>query len=174
MEPLFSHRPDSAVPDAAPGPPPSRVYRLAVPAPRDVVFSAFVGDLHLWWPANYTGFGAGTYAYVDEGIIGEESEAGESQVWGAVAEEAPGEFIQFAWTLAWRSEVPTRVRVDFADAESSDALPDGGTVMTFTHDGWAAGAEGRAQYEKYSEWPIILGRFAAYFGVPEDSVEPLA
>ncbi|MDQ4503982.1 SRPBCC domain-containing protein [Sinomonas sp. ASV322] len=172
MEPLFSHRPDSGESDAAAAAPPSRLYRLTLPAPRDIAFSAFVGDIHLWWPTNYTGFGEGTHAFVEGGIIGEESALGEMQAWGEVVEETPGEAIEFAWTLAWRPDAPTRVRAEFGDAGSAGGVPS--TLMTFTQDGWAQGHEGFEQYEKYSEWPVILGRFAAYFGVPEGSVETVA
>ncbi|WP_415856559.1 SRPBCC domain-containing protein [Sinomonas sp. G460-2] len=167
MEPLFSHgsRPEPSEEGHATLPP--RVYRLAVPAPREIAFSAFVGDIHLWWPDSYTGFGATTHAYVEDGIIGEESELGESQVWGEVRAEEPPSFVEFSWTLAWRPDAPTRVRVEFDDDPESGE----GTLVTFTHDGWARGPEGRDQYEKYSEWPLILGRYAAYFGVPADTVE---
>jgi hypothetical protein len=140
-----------------------------VRAPQDVAYSAFVGDIHLWWPVpNYTGFGEGTHVYVEDGVIGEESESGEIQVWGhVVAEDAPSS-IEFSWTLAWRADTPTRLRVEFAP------VGDQATEVTFTHNGWASGPEGQAQYEKYSEWPIILGRYAAFFGGSPDAVKTLA
>jgi uncharacterized protein YndB with AHSA1/START domain len=137
---------------------------VVLPAPREVVYSAFVGDLHLWWPPAYTGFGEGTHAFIEDGIVGEEGANGELQTWGTVTAEEPGELVEMAWTLAWRADSPTRLRVEFTDS-------DGGTAVTLTHDGWARGAEGAEQYEKYSEWAVILGRFAAFFGQPADSVE---
>ncbi|WP_336852174.1 SRPBCC domain-containing protein [Sinomonas albida] len=168
MEPLFSHGSQPDPSEEGVQAPPARVYRLSVPAPREIAFSAFVGDIHLWWPSSYTGFGPTTHAYVADGVIGEESESGETQVWGEVREEEPPSFVEFSWTLAWRPDAPTRVGVEFEE------LPDGGTLVTFTHDGWARGAEGREQYEKYSEWPVILGRYAAYFGVSAEAVETVA
>ena len=104
----------------------------------------------------------------DDGVIGEESESGETQVWGEVVAEDPPSSIEFSWTLAWRADLPTHVRVEF---EPTNA---GATEVTFTHDGWARGAEGQAQYEKYSEWAMILGRYAAFFGRPREAVETLA
>jgi uncharacterized protein YndB with AHSA1/START domain len=169
VDPLFSHAPQSAAPNEFVAAPPSRIYRLVVPAPQDVAYSAFVGDIHLWWPPEYTGFGERTHAYVEDGVVGEESESGETQVWGEVVAEEPPSSIEFSWTLAWRADAPTHIHVDFAPAEDGTA-----TAVTFTHDGWAQGAEGQAQYEKYSEWPIILGRYAAFFGQPRDAVETLA
>lgn len=165
MDSLFSHAPEPArEPEHGGEQPPSRVYRMRLPAPRDIVYSAFVGDLHLWWPASYTGFGQGTHAFVEDGVVGEEGLDGQLQVWGTVTEEVPGELLVLAWTLAWSPEAPTRVRVEFSDT-------DGGTLVVFTHDGWARGPEGARQYDKYSEWPVILGRFAAFFGQPADAVE---
>lgn len=165
MDSLFSHAPEPArEPEHGGEQPPSRVYRMRLPAPRDIVYSAFVGDLHLWWPASYTGFGEGTHAFIEDGVVGEEGPDGQLQVWGTVTEELPGELLVIAWTLAWSPEAPTRVRVEFSDT-------DGGTLVVFTHDGWARGPEGARQYDKYSEWPVILGRFAAFFGQSADAVE---
>ncbi|WP_369046521.1 SRPBCC domain-containing protein [Sinomonas sp. P10A9] len=165
MDPLFSHASQTDGDKPAQGDaPPSRVYRLALPVPRDIVYNAFVGDLHLWWPAAYTGFGAGTHAFLEEGIVGEEGPDGTLQVWGEVAREDPGELLELVWKLAWRPDAPTRLEIVFEDC-------DGGTVVTLTHDGWAAGSEGRKQFEKYADWPEILGRFAAFFGEPAESVE---
>lgn len=167
MDPLFSHAPqDHGDPSAHGEVPPSRAYRWVLPAPRDIVYRAFVGDIHLWWPSAYTGFGEGTHAFIEDGLVGEEGDDGRMQVWGEVLNEEPAERLEIAWTLAWRPDVPTRVRVDFADTE-------GGTLVTFVHDGWASGAEGVQQYEKYGDWPLILGRFAAFFGQSAESVERL-
>ena len=166
MDPLFSHRPQSDERPLAPETPPPRVYRFTVPAPRYVAYSAFTGDLHLWWPPNYTGFGEGTHPYIEDGVVGEESETGESQMWGEVLSEDPPSSIELAWTLAWRAAAPMRLLVEFDEAEGGAS-----TTVTFTHDGWATGSEGREQYEKYSEWPLILGRYVAYFGVPPEAIE---
>lgn len=164
MDPLFSHAPQpSGEPDQGGELPPSRVLRLLLPAPREIVYRAFVGDLHLWWPASYTGFGEGTHAFIEDSVVGEEGPDGQLQVWGAVTEERPDELIEIAWTLAGSPDSPTRVRVEFSDA-------DAGTLVVFTHDGWARGAEGAQQYAKYSEWRVILGRFAAFFGQPAGAV----
>jgi uncharacterized protein YndB with AHSA1/START domain len=170
VEPLFSHGPRSESSQPAHEVPPARAHRLSVPAPREIAYSAFVGDIHLWWPSNYTGFGSSTHVYVEDGIIGEESEVGDTQAWGRVTAEDPPSSVEFAWTLAWRADAPTRVRVDFQPNPSGTG---DGTTVTFVHDGWAPGAEGREQYEKYSDWPAILGRYAAYFGVPAEAVETI-
>ncbi len=145
--------------------PPPRIYQFTVPAPRDVAYSAFTGDLHLWWPRSYTGFGEGTHAFIEDGVIGEESEAGETQVWGEVLSEDPPSSIELSWTLAWTPTSPMRIRVEFEESDAGAA-----SLVTFTHNGWASGAEGREQYEKYSEWPVILGRYVAYFGLSPDAV----
>jgi uncharacterized protein YndB with AHSA1/START domain len=173
MEPLFSHAPRPDGDASTEGDvPPSRVCRVVLPAPRDVVYGAFTGDVHLWWPASHTGFGEGTHAFLEDGIMGEEGPDGELQVWADVAKEVPGELLELVWKLAWRPDAPTRVRVEFADAApTASALGDPkGTAVTLTHHGWAAGAEGRDQYKKYADWPPILGRFAAFFGQPAGSV----
>lgn len=165
MDPLFSHRPRSDEGAQGQGAPQPRVYRFSVPAPRDVAYSAFTGDLHLWWPSNYTGFGEGTHAFIEDGVIGEESEGGDTQVWGEVLAEEPPSSLELSWTLAWSPTAPMRLLVEFDEADDGAA-----TVVTFTHDGWAAGPEGWEQYEKYNEWPVILGRYVAYFGVSPDAV----
>jgi uncharacterized protein YndB with AHSA1/START domain len=165
MDPIFSHAPRREDETNAEGEaPPSRVLRLRLPAPRDIVYSAFVGDLHLWWPPNYTGFGEGTHPFIEDGLVGEEGPDGQLQAWGEVTAETPGELIDIAWTLAGPVDAPTRLRVEFSDEGD-------GTVVVLTHDGWAQGGEGRAQYEKYSEWSLILGRFAAFFGQSPASIE---
>ncbi|BCT74962.1 hypothetical protein GCM10012320_25250 [Sinomonas cellulolyticus] len=165
MDSLFSHaaRPERDV-TASGEAPPSRVARVRLPAPRDIVYNAFVGDLHLWWPSSYTGFGEGTHPFIEDGIVGEEGPDGQLRSWGEVTGEEPGSLLEFAWTLAGPADAPTRVRVEFADDGDQ-------TVVVLTHDGWARGREGRAQYEKYADWSVILGRFAAFFGQPADSVE---
>lgn len=165
MDPLFSHAPrQEGEPTAAGGAPPSRVVRVRVPAPTDIVYSAFVGDLHLWWPASHTGFGEGTHPFVEDGLVGEEGPDGQLRVWGTVTAEEPGRLLEIAWTLAGPVDTPTRVRVEFSDEAE-------GTAVVLTHDGWAGGAAGREQYEKYSDWAAILGRFAAFFGQPSGSVK---
>ncbi|GAB3269502.1 hypothetical protein GCM10027449_03700 [Sinomonas notoginsengisoli] len=165
MDSLFSHAPQSEGEAAAAGEaPPSRVCRLSIPAPRDLVYNAFVDDIHLWWPAAYTGFGDGTHVFIEDGLVGEEGDDGQLQTWGEVTSEEPGRFLEMAWTLGWRADAPTRVRVEFSDGP-------GVTLVVLTHDGWARGAEGAEQFAKYNEWPRIVGRFAAFFGQPAPSAE---
>ncbi|ASN51067.1 SRPBCC domain-containing protein [Sinomonas sp. R1AF57] len=172
MEPLFSDSPRSEPDQAARGEaPPSRVYRLELPVPREVVYRAFVGDAHLWWPAESTRFGEGTHVFIEDGVVGEEGQNGETLVWAEVRHEEPGEDIVFSWSDGAPAGSPTTVTVALEDASGHSV---GGTVVTLTQDGWAAGAVGVAQFERSGDWRAILGRFGAFFGQLPEAVEELA
>ncbi|WP_433876038.1 SRPBCC domain-containing protein [Sinomonas atrocyanea] len=172
MEPLFSHSPRSEPRRTARGEtPPSRVYRLELPVPRDVVYRAFVGDAHLWWPADWTRFGEGTHVFIEDGVMGEEGENGETVVWAEVRHEEPGADIVFSWSEGAPAGSPTMVAVELEDA-SDQTL--GGTVVTVTQDGSASGPGGDAQLDRSSDWRAILERFAAFFGQLPEAVEQLA
>ncbi|GAA2202274.1 SRPBCC domain-containing protein [Sinomonas flava] len=172
MEPLFSHSPRSEPDRAARGEaPPARVYRLELPVPRDVVYRAFVGDVHLWWPADLTRFGEGTHVFIEDGVVGEEGVNGETVVWAEVRHEEAGADIVFSWSEGAPAGSPTTVTVALEDASGHAA---GGTVVTVTQAGSASGPGSDAQLDRSGDWRAILGRFAAFFGQLPAAVEELA
>ncbi len=133
----------------------------------DRAFRTFVDEVSTWWHP----------AYAPPGLTGVEIEPrvggeclmriadGSAYRWGTVTTYERHHFAM-DFTLAQDPDHPSRLDVRF------EPIPDG-TRVHFSHGGWTAGnVAGRA---RFSEWPILLERFAAQAeqrplppGKPED------
>ncbi|GAB3535867.1 hypothetical protein GCM10027403_14670 [Arthrobacter tecti] len=155
MSDLFSHA--DPLPLADGSAPAARSVAVHVPAAIESAWTGFTEYIHLWWPAGYTGSGEGTHVAFEGGLLLEENEEGTQQVWARIRETDPPRMLELSWVLAWDPTQPTRVNVQF---ESNDV----GTTVRLVHDGWASGSGGSLQYEKYSDWPAILGQYRRFMG----------
>jgi catechol 2,3-dioxygenase-like lactoylglutathione lyase family enzyme len=131
-------------------------------------FNAFTLRIRDWWhpayaPPGLTDVGVGTS--VGQGCFMRIAD-GATYPWGTTTAWERHHFAM-DFTLAQDPDHPSRIDVRFEDA------PFGGCRMHFSHGGWTAGnVAGRA---RFSEWPILLDRFAALAegrplppGKPED------
>ena len=160
MDPLFSHAPrPEAESRLARGR--DEVFMVTVPAPQDIAYGALIGDLHLWWPAEQTLFGQGTHPAFEGDVLGEEAEDGRLALWARIVDEKAPHQLVLDWHLGGDPARPSRVviTVEARGAESSLALRVEG----------AAPAE-EAGDSPFLDWAMVLGRFAAFFGRPADSV----
>ncbi len=119
-------------------------------------FAAFTGGLGSWWDPRLTP-DATTYRGAEvEGRVG----GAVRLLHGADAYEIarvtawePGARFGLDFWLALDPAHPTTVTVDFTPQEA-------GTLVTLAHGGWTpANGVHRA---KFTEWPLLLARFAAH------------
>ncbi|WP_191907810.1 glyoxalase superfamily protein [Nocardioides cynanchi] len=118
-------------------------------------FSAFTRRIGDWWHTAYGPEGM-TSIHVAPAVGGPAMMRladGTAYQWGTVtAWEQPEHYAQ-TFTLAQDPEHPSTLEAWFAPH------PDGGCAFRFAHGGWTAGnLAGRA---RFTEWPILLDRFAA-------------
>lgn len=171
MDGIFSHAehtPDSGNGETVPRLTPL-VARVTVAMECEQAYEGFVDYLHLWWPlGTLAAMGPGSHLGIEDGLLIEESEAGERRQWGSVRRAEPPArsgtvarshaCLQLDFTLGYEQEAPTRVVIDF------DETGTGATDVTLTHDGWAAGQAGAAQRKTAEAWPEILGYYQRFMG----------
>lgn len=158
MDGIFSHAPNPEPDIAQKDVLHARTAAVLVPVRPDFAFDGFTDGLHLWWPMDrYSGYGPESHAGFEDNRLLEESPDGQQQIWAEVAEWTPPSSLVLRWQLAGSPLVPTTLTVTF------DAV-DGGTRVTLVHDGWATGALGCEQYDKYCDWPLILSKYARFMG----------
>ncbi|NYE93832.1 uncharacterized protein YndB with AHSA1/START domain [Psychromicrobium silvestre] len=156
MDGLFSDQP--VIEPVSEAELPARETSVSVPVPPEQAFKAFTDLIHLWWPlAEYSAFGAESHLGFEQQSLLEESAAGERYLWGTVLEWQPSASVLLDFFLGGDPARPTRLRADFEP-------DDGGSRVRLVQDGWAAGQAGASQYEKYSDWPFILGRYVRFMG----------
>ncbi|AJT40643.1 hypothetical protein [Psychromicrobium lacuslunae] len=156
MDELFSDR----APQQSSSPPNlgAREAEVRVPADQEQAFEGFTELIHLWWPlAEYSAFGAESHLGFEGQSLVEEALDGRQYLWATVRDWQPAAALRLEFYLGDDPATPTRLSVSFEAAEK-------GTLVRLIHDGWATGARGAAQYQKYSEWPLILGRYARFMG----------
>ena len=129
----------------------------------ECAFETFTGRINDWWDPAYAPEGL-TRVGVASAVGGPalmNLADGTAYQWGTVtAWEPPAHYAQ-TFTLAQDPEHPSTLDVRF-DAH------DGGCTMRFAHGGWTAGnVAGRA---RFSEWPVLLDRFAAVAQTGSSSV----
>lgn len=126
---------------------------------RELAFDVFTRRIGEWWPATYTMNPATLRAVTLEPRVGgrlfaTHRDEGEHE-WGRVRLWEPGHRLAVSWTLAQPPEHPSELTVSFVERE-------GGCTVLLEHGGWsAANALSRS---KFSDWPLILERFAALAG----------
>jgi hypothetical protein len=142
------------------------IATVVVPGSVAHAFAGFTDHTHLWWPLESSGvYGTGSYVEFEENLILETAEDGRTSIWGTLDDWQPPLSFHATWhpgsTAVWSTEVLVVFR----------SVEDGTEVRVF-HDGWE-GAENpaalRAQYEE--SWPLILGKYARFMGVPDTVVD---
>ncbi|GAA1348124.1 SRPBCC domain-containing protein [Arthrobacter roseus] len=174
MSDLFSHaEPDrirnatnamrgTAADDAATGAPEATTAMVVVPAARERAWEGFTDNVHLWWPAENTHFGAPTHAELTETSMGEENDAGDEHEWACVVRTDQQREIELSWTLGWDKSSPSRVRVTFDDNSLDGSAV--GTKVTVVHDDWGSGPEGEKQAKAFNGWSSALSSYARFMG----------
>jgi uncharacterized protein YndB with AHSA1/START domain len=72
--------------------------------------------------------------------------------WGEVTVWEPGRRLVHTFTLAQGSTPPSEITVEFVPRDT-------GCTVGFAHGGWTEA--NAALRDKFTEWPVILDRFAA-------------
>ena len=153
---LVFHQPLVAGVEAGPAEaagPIEHTYQLSCP-PEDA-FTAFTDRTQEWWHPAYAPEGLERVAI--EGAVGGSASmhlaGGAAYLWGTVTTWEPPRHYAQTFTLAQDPAHPSTLDVRFAPRA------DGGCTMRFAHGGWTAGnLAGRA---RFTEWPVLLDRFAA-------------
>jgi catechol 2,3-dioxygenase-like lactoylglutathione lyase family enzyme len=129
-------------------------------ATAEVAFATFTGRIDEWWHPAYAPEGLVRVAIDPErgGRAWMHLADGTAYPWGTVTVwRPPFEFVQ-TFTLAQDPEYPStlQVRIEHTGARGRQHP---GCIVHFAHGGWTAGnVAGRA---RFSEWSILLDRFAA-------------
>lgn len=156
MDGLFSDRPAPEL--SSQSTPTTREATALVPADSEQAFEGFTDLIHLWWPiADYSAFGADSHLGFERQSLVEEAPDGRQYLWATVLDWQRPAALSLEFYLGGDPTTPTRLSVNFEAVEQ-------GTRVTLVQDGWATGTNGTAQYEKYSDWPLILGRYARFMG----------
>ena len=153
---LVFHQPVAA--GVEPGPaqaagPIEHTYELSCPP--GIAFAAFTDRMREWWHPAYApdGWQAVQVGAEVGGAVTMELEDARMYRWGTVTVWDPPSRYAQTFTLAQDPEHPSMLDVRFA------ARADGGCTVRFAHGGWTAGnLAGRA---RFTEWPVLLDRFAA-------------
>jgi len=117
-------------------------------------FALYTKRIGEWWPAEYSADPETLRAVTIEGRVGGRvfaTHAEDELTWGRITAWEPGRELGHTFTLAQDAEQPTDVSVRFAP--SGD-----GCHVRFEHGGWDEG--NLADRAKFSDWPVILDRFA--------------
>ncbi|MEP4199096.1 MAG: SRPBCC domain-containing protein [Aliishimia sp.] len=142
------------------------VKTINVPCSSAHAFDVFVNKISSWWPldghAASAAAGKAALAVTIEphvgGAVFETMYDGTRTDWGKVLEFEEGHKMAMTWHPGNNADTPTRVDVEFEDAD------DGTTRVTLTHSGWEIwGEDADAKRENYdSGWDFVLGkRYAA-------------
>jgi len=120
-------------------------------------FDVYVQQIGRWWHPDYSpdpaGFrGATIEPWVGGRVLLEDATRG-AIPWGEVLEVSGASRLVHSSTLGQTREHPSRITVTF------EVQDEGGTLMTFEHGGWTQ--ENATDRVKFTEWPLILDRFAA-------------
>jgi Activator of Hsp90 ATPase homolog 1-like protein len=131
-------------------------HEYALRCPPDHAFATFTGRIGEWWHPDYSPDAENLEDTVMEPEIGGRVyfvvlDLGELQ-WGTVTAWEPGQHVAFSSTLAQSREFPSEISAEFTATED-------GCRMRFQHGGWTAG--NAADRHKFSDWRLILDRFAA-------------
>jgi len=133
-------------------------HQLVVDCTPVEAFDAWVDGIGQWWHPDYTpdpaGFvGAGIEPRVGGRVYLVDATLGEVE-WGRVLAVARGALVVHTSTLGQTPEHPSRITVQFVP------LDEGGTRVELEHGGWD---EGNAAFrDKFTDWPLILERYAAF------------
>jgi hypothetical protein len=123
----------------------------------DHAFSTYTRRIGEWWDARYTA-NAETLETVEiEPRVGGRVRARHRDIgeddWGEVTVWEPGRRLVHTFTLAQDPGHPSEVAVEFVAREAD------GCTIRFAHAGWTAA--NAAARKKFTDWPVMLDRFAA-------------
>jgi hypothetical protein len=123
----------------------------------DHAFKTYTSKISEWWDPGYTANpetfeGVTIEPRAGGRIYAMHSDLGEHH-WGEVMVWEPGDRLVHTFVLAQEAADPSEVAVVFTRNET------GGTDVHFAHGGWRESNAGVR--EKFSDWPILLDRFAA-------------
>ena len=132
----------------------------------EAAFSTYTERIGAWWDARYTANPETLQAVTIEPrsggrVYATHSDCGDDD-WGVVTVWEPGRALEHSFTLAQDARYPTAVAIEFL-GDKRDAC-----VVRFVHGGWHRDNE--ALREKFTDWPVILSRFAALAGTSADRV----
>lgn len=158
MDSLFSHAPEPeepAVSAASSDASAPSIHVVRVPVESDQAFEGFMEYIHLWWPSQFTSFGAGTFVSVDMEAIGEEGGPESKWLeWGTVSESVAARQIDIDWLYPSRSSLEFR----FEDVSPS------GADVALQVTGCPALVNREDGSEIILEWNTILGFYARFMG----------
>jgi uncharacterized protein YndB with AHSA1/START domain len=122
----------------------------------EAAFDVYVNRIGEWWPPNYTANAETLEAVtIEPGVGGRVYEAhrgGDAFTWGRITVWEPTRRLVYTSTLAQTRDHPSEISVRFT--------PNGDRCsVRFEHGGWNEG--NASDRGKFSEWPVILDRFAA-------------
>lgn len=131
-------------------------YEYSLRCSCEHAFVAYVGRIGEWWDPRYTANAQTLQAVTIEPRVGgrvfaSHSDMGEDD-WGEVTAWEPGRRLVHTFTLAQDPEHPSEVAVEFEPTDE-------GCTVRFAHGGWTEANV--AVREKFSDWPVMLERFAA-------------
>jgi hypothetical protein len=120
-----------------------------------VIYTTRIGD---WWDPRYSAnpetFESATIEpWVGGRIYASHADLGHHD-WGEVTHWQPGRQVVHTFTLAQDPSHPSEVAAKFEPGEDGP-----GCVFRLEHGGWTT--TNAATREKFGDWPVMLGRFAA-------------
>lgn len=130
---------------------------VLVEADAAFAFSVFTEQIGSWWPvAELSVHGAEASVSFEDGMIIEQSPAGERTVWGAVTDWRPGQALSFTWHPGHPESQASTVTVNFYERGRQ-------TLVVLEHSGWEVFAQPEAAREEYGHgWPSVLSRYAEH------------
>jgi uncharacterized protein YndB with AHSA1/START domain len=136
-------------------PPITHEYELRCGPER--AFAVYTGRIGEWWDPRYTANPTTLESVTIEPHLGGRVYATHADLgeldWGEVTAWEPGRRLVHTFSLAQDPAHPSEVAVELAPREG------GGSVMRFAHGGWTHANVGAR--EKFSDWSVMLERFAA-------------
>jgi hypothetical protein len=133
-------------------------HEYALRCSAEDAFATYTGRIAEWWHPRYTANADTLETVTIEPRVGGRVHATHSDIgdddWGEVTIWEPGRRLVHTFTLAQDAAHPSEVAVDFVAGEDDAAC-----TVRFSHSGWTeANAAVRG---KFSDWPVMLDRFAA-------------
>lgn len=134
-------------------------HEYALRSSAEDAFALYTERIGEWWDPRYTANAETLENVTIEPAVGgrvfaTHSDIGEHE-WGRVTVCEPGRRLVHTFTLAQDPQQPSEVVVEFTPAEH-------GCTVRLVHRGWSeANAAAR---EKFSDWGVLLDRFAAFAG----------
>jgi hypothetical protein len=122
-------------------------------------FDTYTRRIGEWWDPRYTANAETLETVTIEPRVGGRVYATHSDIgdddWGEVTVWKPGRLLVHTSTLAQGPTQPSEITVEFMPLDDGRT----GCTVRFAHGGWTEA--NAALRDKFTEWPVILDRFAA-------------